>query len=296
MSEQLDIRRIETSRILQKRDKGLVAVVGPCANNISRRIINEGRQLAEIASDSLVTIHRIPPWKPRTAVHGRPKPWEGLESSNPTAALTRMLWERRRGVHIALELGSREHVLKYRNLATLAWIGARNIDSKTLDSSLQMVDMLSTPIGVKNGLSGCIKSATERVTHLQKIRRHRIDMPAATVMIFRGGHDLQTPSLWEEQYKRAVESTNGQLIVDIAHGSEMAHDPSGKFRKTTLGQMACLDHVLQMASDGIVPSGIMLEASDYENPNIERRTDPNMSFTHALEGVKALHSIVMGVV
>lgn len=294
MREELDKGRIETSRILQGQGIGLVAIVGPCANHIERRIINEGRQLAAAATDSLVTIHRIPPFKPRTPVHGKPKPWAGLESTNPTAALSRMLWERRRGVHVAHEVATREHVIKYRDVSTFVWLGARSLDSTALNSSLQMPDMLTTPLGIKNGLCGSLEPALKRIEHVQKLRRQRIDMPAASVLVFRGGTSLQTPKAWEDQYKRALELTGGNMIVDIAHGSEMAHDPNGLFRKTTLGQMACLDHVLTLAQNGITPRGIMIEASDFEHPNPVRRTDPNMSFTHALQGIKDLHSIIMG--
>ncbi len=294
MREELDIRRIETSKILQKQDKGLVAIVGPCANHIERRIINEGRQLAKAGTDSLVAIHRIPPFKPRTQLYGQPKPWSGLESTNPTAALSRMLWERRRGVHVAHEVATREHVIKYRDVSTFVWIGARSLESTALSSSLHMPDMLMTPLGIKNGLCGSIEPALKRIEQLQKRRHHKIDTPAATVLVFRGGNTLQTPKEWEDQYKRAIDLTKGNMIVDIAHGSEMAHDPNGMFRKTTLGQMACLDHVISLASMGVIPAGIMIEASDFEHPDLRRRTDPNMSFNHALQGVKELHSIIMG--
>ena len=82
-------------------------------------------------------------------------------------------------------------------------------------------------------------------------------------------------------------------MVDTAHGSEMAHDPRGQFGKTVLGQIACLDHVIDLAQQGFITSGIMIEASDYEHPDPFRQTDPNMPFFHALNGVQELHKIII---
>jgi hypothetical protein len=43
-----------------------------------------------------------------------------------------------------------------------------------------------------------------------------------------------------------------------------------------------------------MPSGVMIEASDFEHPDKRRRTDPNMPFADALIGVVELHNIMAG--
>ncbi len=293
MSKELDIKHAEISRILAGRDEGLVAIVGPCANQKSRKIIHEGVQLAKMATTGLATVHRIPSWKPRTPVMHGPKPWEGLHDSNCISALSRTLWERRKGVHIAFEVKDREHLAHYRNIGAFVWLGARSIGNEALNALVARSDMALTPVGVKNELTGSTATALERIKKIEKLRRNKVGMPGTVSLLFRGGSALQTPHKWEDAYKRAMHATQGRMIVDVAHGSEMAHDPSGNFNKTVLGQMACLDHVLSLAQDGWVPRGIMIEASDVTIVDPSRQTDPNMPFKHALDAVQELHAITM---
>lgn len=77
------------------------------------------------------------------------------------------------------------------------------------------------------------------------------------------------------------------MIVDVAHGSEMAHDPAGAFGKTVEGQQQALEHVTALAAQGYAPIGIMIEASDIPSP-----TDPVMPLDVACEGlIKLRHTI-----
>jgi phospho-2-dehydro-3-deoxyheptonate aldolase len=293
MNQELDIKRIEVTRVLAGRDEGFVAIVGPCANQKNRKVIHEGTQLAKLAKDGLVTVHRVPTWKPRTPRKDGTMPWQGLEHRNPTGALSRVLWECRKNIPVALEIKDRAMAIKYGHLATMMWLGARSSGNAQLDQTMTRADMSMVPLGIKNDLSGNIDSALERIRGIRKGRTHKVGMPAVVSLIFRGGTDMQTPDAWEESYKRAMHATEGRMIVDVAHGGEMAHDPSGAFRKTVLGQMTCLDHVVSLAQKGLVPAGIMIEASDITIPEPYLRTDPNMPFSTALEAVSELYALAM---
>ncbi len=107
---------------------------------------------------------------------------------------------------------------------------------------------------------------------------------ASISLIFRGGKLFDTPDKWEEAYVDALDATNGRLIVDTAHGGEMAHDTEGKFNKSVLGQIACLDHVIELAKAGIVPTGILCEASDAPS-----QVDPVIPFETAVQKTVELH-------
>lgn len=281
-------KRQQVERILSGEDEGLVALVGPCANHKSRQIINEGRKLSELNTEGLVTVHRQPHWKPRTPKPNGPKPWEGLEDTNYEAALSRMEWADRRNVSIASELGKPEHIDRYVRLLTFAWIGARSLDNTALMNAITADLDPNLPIGVKNDLSGQIEPALDTIDLINK-ERHNKGAGALATLVFRGGSDFDTPRLWTDQYLHALDVTEGRLIVDVAHGSEMAFDPSGNYDKTRAGQIACMEAVIELASDGHAPSGIMIEASDYEHPDPYKRTDPNIPFDIALEGILELH-------
>ncbi len=285
-------RRLIVSKTLRGSIKGLVAVVGPCSNQIDRRIVNEGRQLAKLGHVGLTAIHRVPPWKPRTPVAGT-TPWKGLHVSNPVAALSRLEWEARRQIPLAIELGEQTHIARYQHILTFGWLGARSHGNNLLDMSVSSDSASSLPIGVKNDLDGTLISALDRIAQINKMRHRNSDNPASITLIFRGGTNFTTPDLWEQQYKIAHELTNGNLIVDTAHGSEMAFDPGGNFSKSVDGQKACLDRVLELASDGFVPTGIMIEASDHVVKNPARQTDPNMPFDIAVQDVIELNKLVI---
>jgi hypothetical protein len=74
------------------------------------------------------------------------------------------------------------------------------------------------------------------------------------------------------------------LLVDLAHGSEMAHTEG--FKKSISGQIAALDHLTALAIRGFVPKGILIEASSSISP-----VDPNMPFNVAINGIIRLAEI-----
>jgi hypothetical protein len=143
-------------------------------------------------------------------------------------------------------------------------------------------------VGVKNGLSGAIDTALQHVDRINTMREGYED-PASAVLVYRGGENAKNPLAWRNAYLDAHEQTSGLVIVDIAHGTEMAHDPDGQFKKTVAGQILAMEAVLDLAREGYAPAGIMIEASD-----LKSRTDPHMPLEIALNGVKQLYNIKTG--
>lgn len=286
----LEQNRQQAEQFIRRLDSGLLAVVGPCANHDSDILRREGEQLAAITTDTLLPIHRIPHFKPRS----NDNDWHGIVESDPELVRPLAEQEVRSHINIAVEVGCEAHVHEHEDLLTFAWTGARNINNMRLEPALATGEFARIPLGVKNGLDGSIDSALHKIERIERLRKEFSASAAVVALVFRGGHDLTTPKSWNDQFKRAFDATDGRFIVDIAHGSEMAHDPTGRFQKTIAGQQRCLDAVINLAGKGFMPSGVMIEASDFEHPDKHRRTDPNMPFADALIGVVELHNIMAG--
>lgn len=268
--------------IIRKPSEGLLAVVGPCAlTNDPEQISAEGITLQELdtAYEGLVMLHRMPPWKPRT----NREDWHGLETTEAEAAYRIVANQAREHANIAIETGHYDHVMRYGQLLTAAWTGGRNVYKDDLIEALAIHDA-SLPLLVKNGLDGSIEAALKRIRAINAMREQGHIQSA---LIYRGGENAKTPETWEEAYKLALERTDGKLIVDVAHGSEIAHDPENK--KSVKGQTLAMEHVIELAKEGYLPAGVMIEASNIESP-----TDPVMPLEIALDGVKRLYEIKAG--
>lgn len=281
IEHRIAIQRKRIGDILTRKVNGLFVVVGPCALTGDVDIIHrEGNRIRRLDTDTLATSHRLPVWKPRS----NPVDWHGEETTNPNGALATLRRQAKQNANVSIEAGLEHHIDKYAAMLAFAWTGARNIHNRDLMTKLVTHDPL-LPIGIKNDLSGDIDSALNEAQRLSSLRE---DDDAPVVLLFRGGDNAKTPEDWEEQYKVAFERTEGRLIVDTAHGGEMAHAPDVDFTKSVIGQIACLEHVIQLTEGGLVPAGIMIEASDAVSP-----TDPNMPHSNAISGVQRLHQLVI---
>lgn len=278
-------QRNVVSQALLGKLSALIAIAGPCAMTLDRAIIDEeGNKLKHLQHGSaLITLHRIPPWKPRT----NPQDWHGLESERKTttAAFQTIVERAVRTANVAIEIGHTSHIERYGHALSFAWIGGRNVHNDELVEAVGL-KLPSLPIGIKNGLDGEVTNAIRQVNRLAALRTPN---DAPVVLVYRGGSNAKTPREWEDHYLRANEATNGLLIVDSAHGSGMAHDPSGNFLKSSNGQLRCLNHIVKIATQkSVYPRGIMLEASDAPSP-----TDPVIPFDLALNGIRRLSSAIM---
>jgi len=293
----------ELSEAVASPREKTIAIIGPCAmTNHPVELLLEGLRIVDIDDGQLVTVQRMPVWKPRTDPE---KDWEGLEtalveikngkghgkrgteSDGLKAAYSILAAAASQNGGAAIEVSSAEHIDRYDPLLSFAWSGSRSIGNREQILALARRDP-KLPLGIKNGMSGDINEALEVVEAVRQTRTPIIpeDDPAPAVLIFRGGKDLNTPSKWEKGYIEAINRTGGKLIVDVAHGSEMAHDSEGKFGKSVEGQIAAMEAVIRLARQGHFPAGIMIEASDLESP-----TDPVMPLKLALDGARRLHAV-----
>lgn len=273
----------EITAALNDHHGNLIAVLGGCSmTGHQGQIEAEGRRIAELGAEQehLHLLHRIPPWKPRT----KPESWHGEETTNPTGAFRTLASLATNQSNVAIELGSQAHLDRYGSMLTFGWTGSRNTHSVELIEMLAKRDP-KLPLGIKNDMDGKIESALAHVALADEVRSN-VDNPAPAILVYRGGQQVRTPEQWQEAYLQALEITDGKLIVDTAHGSEMAHDKD--FNKSVAGQIAAIEAVIGLAERGYLPAGIMIEASDIESP-----VDPVIPLETALAGVKRLYEIKM---
>lgn len=277
-------RRIELTRLAvgaALRGEGFFGAIGPCAmTEDSLTIEREGTMLHELskAEKGLALVHRKPPWKPRT----NPEDWHGLETTNPETAYSIVAQRATAAGNVAIEIGHAPHLDRYGSRLAFGWCGSRNAEDVDLVRAIALHDP-TLPVGMKNSMDGTIDQA---LVNTRRVHAARGDSGASAVLIYRGGRNAATPRDWERNYRQALARTEGRLIVDTAHGGEMAHHPEGIYAKSVAGQIACIEHVIAIADKGELPAGIMMEASDADSP-----TDPLIPFSIAIEGLRQLSSL-----
>ena len=267
-------RSLIRSALASDNEQDYVAIIGPCSmdENVDL-LVQETKELKEFEEiySNVCVIHRTPVWKPRS----NPADWHGLETTDPELAFDTLNEIAAIIGGAAIEIGKPEHVSKYGSLLAFAWTGARNANNYRLHQSLSELHGL-LPLGFKNALDG----------EIAPVLRQTIDLASDRVVIFRGGSNLMTPKKWAEAFKSLCELTGGKFVVDVAHGTEMAHDPSGGFKKTKIGQKMAIEHVIDLKGKGFKAKGIMIEAS-----SINSITDPNIDLQFALDAVKEIANL-----
>ncbi len=278
---------------LKGPDGGLVAIIGGCAMTGDKFAVEyEGRRIANFSAEYVehgpTVLHRTPPWKPRT----NPDSWHGEETSNPAGAYQTLARLATDNANVAIELASQAHIARYGPMVSFGWIGSRKVEDNRLVRMLAIRDP-KLPLGIKNGIDGKIETALESVSMVNEIRSNVSDA-APAILIYRGGQNAVTPEDWQAMYRRALDMTEGRLIVDVAHGSEMAHDPARQFNKSMAGQMLAMEAVINVADRGELPAGIMIEASDIQIDDPRHITDPNIPLSVAFDGIDQLNSRKIG--
>jgi hypothetical protein len=282
-SQDVEEARIRMSDSLTTISAPLAVLVGPCAPDLPNieALQIEGESLSGYGRivSKLRIAHGLPVQKPRSD----PTSWKGMEESHPEAALKLIQHSSRNFAHTAIEVVTADNISKYAHLLTLAWTGARN--ENNMDLKLQLAnEHQSLPLLIKNGLSGEIDLTLEQI---ERLRQNRDPNSAPIILLYRGGENAKTPEAWEQQYLQACELTEGKLMVDVAHGGEMAHDPTKMFNKSVLGQVACFDHTIMLAEAGYVPSGVKIEASNVPSP-----IDPVISLQVAVNSLRRMRLVV----
>lgn len=292
--DRIKAHRREIARTLlgNHATKSLVAIIGPCSLQNTTEHIQEGLRIMRLSGklSNIIALQRAPTWKPRT----NDKDWHGLDESDPEDALRLTAWAIRKGIGRAIEIRDTEHLERYQRLLSFGWIGSRNHQEaisrqKQLDISLASI--VDLPVGVKNEMSGNIDSALERAEAIATMRLEMSDNPAPALLVFRGGKNITTPSQWHEAYLSAHKQTGGNLIVDTAHGSSIAHDH--RSQKSNEGQTATLSSVLQIARESsLLPRGLMIEASNHHIVDPQRQTDPNLDLETTIAYMRDFEKIL----
>lgn len=273
--------RANVSSILEHPHMGMLAMTGPCS-------LTGEAEITEKESDSLVQLMKRTPglialqrrnfWKPRT----NPDDWHGPETTDPEDTYRRVARAAIEHANGAAEIATVRHLERYGKLLSFAWFGARN---SNIDQQIAIArgDPL-LPLGVKNSLSGDFKQTLKTV---EKLNQERGEDAAPVVLVYRGGENATSHDEWENHVREAHRMTGGRMVLDLAHGGEMAHDPGKRSQKSVAGQIACAHHAIRLANEGIRMAGYLMEASD-----IKSVTDPNMPHT---EGIKAITRIAHSV-
>lgn len=283
---QIQSNRAHISAVITGDRPGFIGIIGPCAMTPHSEIIaKEGAQLYLTAQqhNGLYIAHRIPPWKPRT----KAADWHGMETEPETVeqAFQITSTQANQCCNVAAEIGNQGHIARYAGYLVFGWNGSRNAGEHNLVDTLAAAEP-TLPIGIKNAMDGTIDVALQ---HIARVADVRGGTGAPAVLIYRGGIKAQTPKSWEHYYRDALERTEGRIIVDVAHGGEMTFHPESTYEKSPVGQIACMERVIELAVKcGELPVGMMVEASAAPTP-----TDPVIDPEIALAGVLRLHELRM---
>lgn len=285
---QIKEQRLTVARGITGVIDTLIVGVGQCSTNI--RDIDITKHEAEVIRalnrdmPGVFVMQRQNHRKPRSPRDDGTLPWRGMDTSHPEEAFELHLDTICSGTPICSELLSTDQVTKYADGLSMAWVGARN-DDKSFALNLTIVEP-TLPLGLKNDLTGSNKTVKQTLDLLQRADSQYI---APSFLIDRGGTKLYTPDLWEQHILTVLDETEGKFMLDLAHGTEQAHDPAQNFAKSVEAQERALDHYIQIGErTGMWARGILLEASDAPSD-----TDPNMPLKIALEGITHIVSSML---
>lgn len=258
-------------------------LTGPCAmvNRPKELSREQGEWVKFAATNGLVAVMRLHPWKPRS-VEGRAakqQQWHGLETGSQDGTQTRKQAAAaafaimHNGAveygNVSTEVAFQSHVRRYGPLLAFAQVGARTHDQyyETPGGYHRFLDSLAReeptlPVGIKNDTDGSIERALEDVDRINEIRIG-LGMSAASraVLIYRGGTNVRTADAWQAGAAEAIERTRGAAILDMAHGGEQACNPTG-YDKSPEGQLICWDRSIELRESGYICVGNSTESSN----------------------------------
>lgn len=266
--------RFNIKNIIQKKDKRLLAVIGPCSIHDEKSAIEYAEKLLELYNkikDKLFVVMRLYFEKPRTTIG-----WKGL-ITDPNLDGT---YNIENGLKIArkillkvnsmgLPAGSEmldPIVPQYTaDLTSWASIGARTTESQT---HREMASGLSMPIGFKNSTSGSIKSAIDAMESSRYAHSFigidqtgmtsviKTNGNANTHVILRGGKS--GPNYHEEDIEE-TEALMKNADIDPVIMIDCSHENSGK---KPINQFRVLKSIINQRSigaDSII--GFMVESN-----------------------------------
>ncbi|HEY3306895.1 MAG TPA: 3-deoxy-7-phosphoheptulonate synthase [Desulfuromonadaceae bacterium] len=280
--------RAGIKEILQRRDRRLMVVVGPCSIHDPEAAIEYAERLAGLSAkvnDQLLLIMRVYFEKPRTTIG-----WKGL-INDPDMNGTHLI---SKGLGIARGLLSRITALEVpvanemldpitpeyvADLISWGAIGARTTESQT---HREMASGLSFPVGFKNGTDGnlqiaidAMKAALHPHSFLGINREGRTSIIQTTGnpdvhIVLRGGSrkpNYNASDIAHTEDNLVKNGLSPTIMVDCSHGNS-----SKDYQK----QPEVLDSVItQLVGGNNSISGVMIE-SNLEAGNQKISADPSL--------------------
>ncbi len=277
--------REQLKKILQRRDKRLMVVVGPCSIHDPDAAVEYARRLADLAhrvDDQLLLVMRVYFEKPRTTVG-----WKGLINDpdmngshliSKGLGIARGLLLRITELEVPVANEMLDPITPEYVADMISWgaIGARTTESQT---HREMSSGLSFPVGFKNGTDGnlqiamdAMKAAQHPHSFLGINREGRTSIIQTTGnpdvhIVLRGGSrkvNYHTEDIAHTEDSLQKNGLFPTIMVDCSHGNS---------NKDYQKQPEVLENIVQQILDGNNSiSGVMIE-SNLEAGNQKIATD-----------------------
>lgn len=268
--------RQQIEAILDRQDRRLLVVVGPCSIHDEAVALDYARRLKEMAAevaDTMVLVMRVYFEKPRTAVG-----WKGLINDpfmDGSCNVGNGLHKARRlllalaemGVPAATEMLDPIIPQYIADLVSWAAIGARTVESQT---HREMASGLSMPVGFKNSTNGSLSSAVNAMVAARTPQSFvGMDQDGRTSVVATGGNpwvhlvlrggrrpNYDPLSIEEARLSLIGSDLSQRIMVDCSHANCMK-----KFQGQAIVWKSVIDQVLA-GNDALV--GLMLESNIHE--------------------------------
>ncbi len=294
ISNFIDHTRQEIRNILDKKDKRLLCIIGPCSIHNIDEALEYGKQLKKLADkvkDKLLIVMRVYFEKPRTTIG-----WKGLINDpylDGSCHVNYGLYIARRllvdlnqiGIPCGYEILDTITPQYIADLMSWGAIGARTTESQV---HRQLISGVSMPIGFKNGTSGNIKVAADAIlsaeyTHCFMGITEKGEAAICKTLgnkychiILRGG--TSGPNYFEKNIKETAQylrdsGVKERIMVDCSHGNS---------RKDHTLQPVVMENIIKQATINPNIIGIMMESNIHEgNQKIKFPLQPGVSITDA---------------
>lgn len=250
--------RTEIQNVLEKKDKRLIAIVGPCSVHDYESAMDYAKMLNELRikyEDKILLVMRVYFEKPRTTVG-----WKGMildPLMDGSCEIEEGLRRARKLLADINDLGlpcateALDPIVPQYTSDLISWaaIGARTTESQT---HREMSSGLSMPVGFKNGTDGSIKTAIDALV----ASRHShtfigIDKEGKTSvlkttgnrhghLILRGGRsgaNYNEESIIESEELLDSAKLDKNIIVDCSHAnSDKDYKKQGRVIKSIISQ------------------------------------------------------------
>jgi len=263
-------------KILNKEDKRLLVIVGPCSIHDEKAAYEYAEKLKKLrdeVSEALLVVMRVYFEKPRTSVG-----WKGLINDpqlDGTCDITDGVRKARRillqineiGVPAATEFLETITPQYVADLVSWSCIGARTTESQT---HREMASGLSMSVGFKNGTDGKLSAAVNAIVAAKTPQSFLgIDQNGHTCVVKTGGNpwahivlrggsqpNYDQISIEQARLKLIEKNLLENLMVDCSHGNSMK-----KYQGQAIVWRNVIDQYIA-GNDSLI--GLMLESNLFE--------------------------------